>query len=178
MKRFLILFVVGVSALCAQSNSGELRLKVTDPAGLGAKATVDISSDANEYRQSFVTDNDGAVVAKLLPYGVYRVRIQAPGFADVSETIEIRSALPLERTIELKLAAVSSSVSVSAQNTLIDPDQAGRREPDRRQRDSESAEFVARALLAGPGQFPAGLALRRQRRSAPARLRVSDAIRR
>ncbi len=125
MKRFLILFVVGVSALCAQSNTGELRLKVTDPAGLGAKATVDVSSDANEYRHSFVTDSDGSVVAKLLPYGVYRVRIQAPGFADVSETIEIRSALPLERTIELKLAAVSSSVSVSAQNTLVDPDQPG-----------------------------------------------------
>ena len=125
MKRFLILFVVGVSALCAQSNTGELRLKVTDPAGLGAKATVDVSSDANEYRHSFVTDSDGAVVAKLLPYGVYRVRIQAPGFADMSETIEIHSALPLERTIELKLAAVSSSVSVSAQNTLVDPDQPG-----------------------------------------------------
>jgi len=125
MKRFLILFVVGVSALCAQTNTGELRLKVTDPAGLGAKATVDVSSDANEYRHSFVTDSDGAVVAKLLPYGVYRVRIQAPGFADMSETIEIHSALPLERTIELKLAAVSSSVSVSAQNTLVDPDQPG-----------------------------------------------------
>jgi hypothetical protein len=125
MKRFLFLFVVGVSALSAQSNSGELRLKVTDPAGLSARATVDISSDANEYRHRFTTDGGGAVVARPLPYGVYQIKIRAPGFAEASETIEVRSAVPLEHTIQLKLIPVTSSVSVSAENTLVDPDQAG-----------------------------------------------------
>jgi hypothetical protein len=125
MKKCLFIILAGASALCAQTNTGELRLRVTDPAGLAARATVDVSSDAIEYRHRFTTDRDGAVVAKLLPFGVYQVRIRAQGFVELSETIEIRSVLPLARTISLRIAPVSSSISVSANNTLIDPDQAG-----------------------------------------------------
>jgi hypothetical protein len=125
MKKCLFIILVSAAALFAQSNTGELRLKITDPAGLGARAIVDISSAANEYRRRFTTDAEGAMVARLLPYGIYQIKIRAPGFAEVSETIEIRSVLPLERAIQLKIVPVSSSVSVSAENTLIDPDQAG-----------------------------------------------------
>ena len=56
-----------------------------------------------------------------MPYGVYQLQIQAKGFAEVSEPIEIRSALPLDRTIRLQVAAVSESVKVTDTNTLIDP---------------------------------------------------------
>jgi hypothetical protein len=125
LVRIVAIFLSFVGVLCAQSNTGELRLKVTDPAGLATKATVDISSDANEYRHRFTTDAAGAVVAKLLPYGVYQIKVRAAGFADLSETIEIRSAISLEQTIQLKLTPVTSSVSVTAENTLVDPDQAG-----------------------------------------------------
>ena len=125
MKRLLALFFIATSVVLAQANNGELRLKVTDPAGLAAKATVVLSSRANEYRHTFTTDSDGAVTAKPLPFGIYQITIQAPGFADASDTVEIRSALPAERTIQLKLAPVASSVSVTAQSTLVDPDQAG-----------------------------------------------------
>ncbi len=125
MKRLLALFFIATSVVLAQANNGELRLKVTDPAGLAAKATVVLSSQANEYRHRFATDSDGAVTAKPLPFGIYEIKIQAPGFADASDTVEIRSALPTERMIQLKLAPVASSVSVTAENTLVDPDQAG-----------------------------------------------------
>ena len=54
-----------------------------------------------------------------------RSRSDVPGFAQVSEPVEIRSALPLDRTIRLKLASVSESVTVSASGTLIDPYRAG-----------------------------------------------------
>src|SRR5208282_1352285 len=40
-------------------------------------------------------------------------------------SLEIRSALPLERPIQLKLASVSESVTVSASGTLVDPYRAG-----------------------------------------------------
>ncbi len=122
---FLVLIFLSCSGLCAQTNTGELRLKVTDPSGLGLKTKVEISSSANEYRSTLSTDNSGNAIAKNLPYGVYRITVQQAGFAPVSQTIEIRSALPENYTIELKLLSVTTSVTVSGDNTLIDPDRAG-----------------------------------------------------
>jgi hypothetical protein len=109
----------------AQSNAGELRLKVTDPDGLALKTAVQLVSQANEYRHTFTTDDQGDLDAKRLPYGIYRLQIQAQGFAQVSESVEIRSALPLDRTIRLKVASASESVTVSASGTLVDPYRAG-----------------------------------------------------
>jgi hypothetical protein len=127
MKKFLILAVLlWVLPLLAQSTTGELRLTVTDPAGLGLKnASVELVSEANQYREMFMTDDAGKLDAKRLPYGIYLIRIQIEGFASHSEPVEIRSALPLDRTLQLSLASVSESVTVSEATTLIDPHQAG-----------------------------------------------------
>jgi outer membrane receptor for Fe3+-dicitrate len=111
--------------MLAQRTTGELRLTVTDPAGLGVKSTVELISEANDYHYTFTTDDQGNLDAKRLAYGIYQVKIQAQGFAQTSESVEIRSALPLDRTIRLKVAAVSESVNVSAPTTLVDPYRAG-----------------------------------------------------
>ncbi|HET6178155.1 MAG TPA: TonB-dependent receptor [Candidatus Sulfotelmatobacter sp.] len=111
--------------LLAQSNAGELRLKVTDPHGLGAKIPVELVSEANEYHNTFVTDENGTLIAKRLPFGMYRVQIQQAGFAEVSAPVEIRSAIPIEYSIKLTLASVTTSVTVQDVDTLIDPYRAG-----------------------------------------------------
>jgi len=96
-------------------------LTVVDPTGSGVKSAVELVSQGNEYRNTFTTDDRGVLDAKRLPYGIYQVQIRTHGFAEDSETIEIRSALPLDRTIRLKLGSVSESVKVTASGTLIDP---------------------------------------------------------
>jgi hypothetical protein len=126
MKKALITAVLlWALPMLAQSSTGELRLTVTDPAGLGLKSTVELISQGNEYRQKFTTNDQGNLDAKRLPYGIYQLQIQVQGFAQVSEPVEIRSALPLDRTIRLKLASASESVTVSASGTLVDPYRAG-----------------------------------------------------
>src|SRR6202451_201172 len=125
MKRFAALFFICALPLFCQSNSGELRLKVTDPSGLGVRTTVQITSEANQYRNSLATSDQGNLDVLRLPFGIYRLDIAQPGFAAVSETVQVRSSLPTEYAIQLKLPAVNQSVTVSATNTLIDPDQAG-----------------------------------------------------
>ena len=85
MKRLAFLFFLSALPLFGQSNSGELRLKVTDPAGLGVKATVRIISEANQYRNALVTTDQGFLVVQRLPYGIYQLEIAQPGFATVSE---------------------------------------------------------------------------------------------
>ena len=113
------------AALHAQSNTGELRLKILDPQGLAAKVSVEIRCDANQYLNAFESDDSGEVRAKRLPYGVYEIRIQHPGFAAVSDSVEIKSALPSEHTVNLVLETAASSIEVKAANTLIDPNAAG-----------------------------------------------------
>src|SRR5580658_1006938 len=126
MKRALIITVLlSTLPMFAQSFTGELRLTVTDPSGLGVKSTVELISEANQFHYTFRTDDQGNLDAKRLPYGIYQVQIEAPAFARVSEPVEIRSAFPLVRRIQLRVAAVSESVKVSASATLVDPYRAG-----------------------------------------------------
>jgi TonB-dependent Receptor Plug Domain len=125
MKRLIAFLLLFVSPLFCQSNAGELRLKVADPAGLGVKTTVQIISEANQYRNTLTTTEQGFLDVQRLPYGIYQLEIIQPGFAPVSETVEIRSSIATEYTIQLKLPSVNQSVTVTAANTLIDPDQPG-----------------------------------------------------
>ena len=126
MKKTLIIAVLlWATGMFGQSNTGELRLTVTDPSGLGLKSAVELVSQGNQYRHTFTTDDQGLLDAKRLPYGIYQIQITLEGFASVSESVEIRSALPLDRTVRLRLASVSESVKVVESATLIDPYRAG-----------------------------------------------------
>jgi hypothetical protein len=118
-------FVLLSVGLFAQSYTGELRLTVTDPSGAGVKSTVKLVSEANEYQYTFTTDEHGSLDAKRLPYGIYQVQIQAASFAQLNDSVEIRSALPLDRSIKLKVASVSESLNVTAPTTLVDPYRSG-----------------------------------------------------
>src|ERR1700733_8084692 len=125
----------GIFFLCAlpffgpstfgQSNSGELRLKVTDPDGLGVRTTVQIVSEANQYRNTLATSDQGRLDVQRLPYGIYQVEIKQAGFAEISESVDIHSSIPIEYAIRLQLPSVKESVAVTAPNTLIDPDRPG-----------------------------------------------------
>ncbi|MGB7281140.1 MAG: TonB-dependent receptor [Candidatus Acidiferrum sp.] len=102
-----------------------MHLKVTDPSGLGVKTVVVIISIANQYHNVLATSDQGSLDVQRLPFGLYQLEISQPGFAEVSQTVEIRSSIPTDDTIQFKIASVSQSVNVSAADTLIDADQAG-----------------------------------------------------
>ncbi|MGA9471315.1 MAG: TonB-dependent receptor [Terriglobales bacterium] len=109
----------------AQSNHGELRLRVIDPAGLGVKTAVRITCEANDYRNTLNTTDQGTLDVQRLPYGIYRLDIAQTGFAEAFQSVDIHSSIPIESTVQLAVATVQQSVSVTAPNTLIDPDLAG-----------------------------------------------------
>src|ERR1700736_6588069 len=125
MKRYLTLLFLSTASLWAQSNVGELRLKVTDPSGSGVKSSVELVCEANEFRKTFSTDDSGNVAAKRLPFGVYRIQVEQQGFAPFSDSVEIRSAVPAEYHIALTVAPVNTSVTVQDTETLIDPHRTG-----------------------------------------------------
>ncbi len=123
--RYFGLVLLWAAPLWAQSNSGELRIRVTDPSGLGVKSSVELVSEANQFQKTLVTDSVGDVVVKRIPFGVYRVQIDHPGFAEFKDSIEVRSEIPSDYVAKLSIAAANTSVEVSDTETLIDPHRTG-----------------------------------------------------
>ncbi len=127
--RLILLFCgpVLISSILAlaQSNRGELRITVTDPTGLGAKASVHLQSEGNQYNNVLTTNDEGKLSVQRLSYGIYQLTIEAAGFALLSQTVDIHSPIPVERAVKLQIAGVEESVTVQGQGTLLDPDQAG-----------------------------------------------------
>jgi hypothetical protein len=125
VKHGTIALLLGCGPAFAQSNNGELQLHIADPAGRGIQVTVEILSEANQYSADLETDKLGNLNLARLPFGVYRLAIEAAGFAPVSESLAIRSSIPVRHAIALKLPSVQQTVAVQAGSTLIDPEQPG-----------------------------------------------------
>ena len=125
MKAFLPFAVLCSLLLSAQSKMGELRLRVTDPAGLAVKAGVELVSEANQFRQSFTTDDTGEFNAERIPAGVYRLQVSGHGFAPQSQIVQIRPGVPVQLTVKLTIEGTNESVNVTGQSTLIDPERVG-----------------------------------------------------
>jgi hypothetical protein len=119
------LFAFQVPGLYAQANTGEMRFKVSDSSGRGIKATVRLQSEASQYDNTLKTDDSGRLDAKRLPFGNYQVQVQHAGFAPYSQTVAVSSQLPVDVSISLQVASKETRVTVNANKTLLDPDQAG-----------------------------------------------------
>jgi hypothetical protein len=125
VNKFLIFLLLGAQPAWSQVNEGEVRVTVTVPSGAPIKSVVELVCAGNGYRKTFTTDDLGSVSVKHLPYGVYRVQVQQQGFASFSNTVEVRSALPIKEPIELSIASLITNISVTDAGTLIDPYRPG-----------------------------------------------------
>lgn len=115
-----LFFLSAVSAR-AQRVRGELRLEVHDPQGNVESPTGELVSEANGIRRTFVAGPEGRYVAQDLPFGVYRLSLQAEGFAPWSDLVEIRSEVPVRVAVTLGVAPVTTQVEVNDSATLVDP---------------------------------------------------------
>jgi hypothetical protein len=122
LLHFAVLLPLLALTVTAQSNSGELRLKVADPDGLPLKASIDLSNDALQFHRSFSTDDSGQLTARNLPFGRYHLQVRSESFSPYDGLIEIHSALPTDYLIKLSIAALSTAVNVTAGATLLDPE--------------------------------------------------------
>lgn len=114
----LLLFA---TVLHAQRGTGELRLSVLDDSGAGVEASGTLLSQAIQLRLTFTTDDQGRYTARHLPFGVYRLNIERPGFGSVSTLVTIHSEVPLEYAVTLRVAQIETAVVVKDSDTLLDP---------------------------------------------------------
>jgi outer membrane cobalamin receptor len=116
-----VLFLLCALSVRAQRVRGELRIEVHDPSGNSVSPSGELVSEANGVRRTFVAGPEGRYVAQDLPFGVYRLGLQAAGFAPWSDLVEIRSEVPVRVAVTLGVAPVTTQVQVNDSATLVDP---------------------------------------------------------
>ena len=121
----LALFLLGTRITYAQRVRGELRIEVRDPQGAALASKAELVSDANQFHRTFQIGADGRYVMQDLAFGVYRLGLNAEGFAPWSDLVEMRSEVPVRISVTLGLAPVATQVQVNDSATLVDPSQTG-----------------------------------------------------
>jgi hypothetical protein len=115
--------LVAAFAVGAQVMEGELRLTVRDPDGRPVGARIEIAARSPEFRAVAESDDTGQARLQRLPLGVYSLVVERPGFARFEETVEIRSAVPQYRHIDLKIGVIETQITVRDAAPLLDAKQ-------------------------------------------------------
>ncbi|MGZ4867047.1 MAG: carboxypeptidase regulatory-like domain-containing protein, partial [Candidatus Angelobacter sp.] len=113
------LFVSVVFLFCvqasAQTSSGTLQGVITDPSNAvvpGAK--VEIHNPVSGYAHTALTDGAGRFSIPNVPFNPYHLTVSAKGFSPYTQDVDIRSVVPTNLNIGLKLAGSTETVTVEA----------------------------------------------------------------
>ena len=100
-------------------------MEVRDAQGAAVSAHGELVSRSNQFSRSFEVGADGRYAAQDLAFGVYRLSLQAEGFATWNKVVEIRSEMAVRVSVTLGVAPLTTQVQVSDAVTLVDASQAG-----------------------------------------------------
>jgi TonB dependent receptor-like, beta-barrel len=123
--RIMAMLFLAVLSAAAQRSRGELHIEVRDPQGAALASVGELISEANQFHRTFPVGVEGHYVLQDLPFGVYRLGLNAEGFAPWNNLVEIRSEVPIRIVVTLGLAAVTTQVRVTDSATLVDPYRTG-----------------------------------------------------
>src|SRR6266571_8009333 len=92
-----------------------LALSVVDPSGaVVTNATVEVRNPVSGFSRNAVTDAAGKFVVQNVPFNPYHVTVTGQGFAPYSGNIDVRSTVPVNLNIALKVGGAAESVTVEA----------------------------------------------------------------
>ncbi|MBI3681157.1 MAG: TonB-dependent receptor [Acidobacteria bacterium] len=125
----LILRLFSLCLLCvipvfpqAQSNSGDIKGSVVDPSGAAiSNAKITLTDPDRGITRNTETNVEGKFVLAILPPGVYRVRIEAPGFATkVVDGVEVRVGDAVALPVQMAVSQVSTEIEVQSQGEVVE----------------------------------------------------------
>lgn len=120
-----VVALIVIPILSAQIMEGELRVTIRDQTGRGVAGRIELAGRNPQFRTEAQADSAGRVRLLRLPQGIYRLAVTHDGFEPFSDTIEIRSAVPQEREVILKVGAVATEITVEANAPLLDRSEPG-----------------------------------------------------
>jgi len=156
---FALVFVISAMfwTVQAQSNSGSISGAVTDPSGAVVPgATVTVENPVSGYLRSAKTDSTGRFQFSNLPFNPYHLTAAATGFGGVAQDADVRSAVPVNVGITLKVAGASTTVTVEGSADLLENDPTFHTDVDRGlfqklPLESQSSSLSSLVTLSSPG---------------------------
>ena len=151
-------FVMCVSARAQSAgNSTSVVGTVSDPSGaVVPNATVEIHNPVSGFERAATTDASGRFAIPNVPFNPYHLAVTAQGFPTFSRDIDVRSVVPVNVGVELKLQS-SETVNVEANGAdLLENDPTFHTDVDRNLFDklpleSQSSSLSSLVTLASPG---------------------------
>src|SRR6201998_9705 len=110
----LILFAAPAHAQLG--NSGSIEGVVKDQSGASLPgAKVEITNPVSSFHRETTTDTDGNFRFTNVPFNPYHLVVTASGFGTVTQDVDVRSTVPVNVPIALKVgSAASTTVTVEA----------------------------------------------------------------
>jgi hypothetical protein len=160
--RLLLTFVLalsfGVSLRAQSGNFGSLQGVVTDPSGAAVPgATIEIRNPVSGYDRTAVSGRDGRFAFSNVPLNPYHMTVTITGFQSYVQDVDIRSTVPVNANVSLKLGSTSATVTVEAgAEDLVEADPITHTDVDRGLFDklpleSQSSSVSSLVTLATPG---------------------------
>ncbi len=98
----------------AQSNSGTIQGVISDPSqAVVPGATVTIQNPVSHFSATITTDNSGAFAFTNVPYNNYHLTVSKPGFQTGEQDVNLRSGVPIDVKIALKLGTANQTIEVT-----------------------------------------------------------------
>ncbi|HJW33777.1 MAG TPA: TonB-dependent receptor [Holophagaceae bacterium] len=114
LPRTLCLLCALPSLAATAVSSGTLRGQVVDAQGKPvAGAVITLSQRISGYKQVVRGDAQGRYLVHNIPFSDYHLEVQAAGYRDLHQEVELRSALPLDLTVKLQEASAEVVVEES-----------------------------------------------------------------
>jgi len=153
---FVLAFVAQIAS--AQNvNSANVTGIVTDPSGaVVAGAAVTLHNPVSGLERTATTDAAGSFTIPNVPFNPYHLSVAAAGFAGYAQDVDVRSSVPVELKIALKVQGSSSSVTVEGGEDLTENDPTFHTDVDRKLFDrmpleSASSSVSSLVTLSTPG---------------------------
>ena len=110
-------------AIITQIQIGAVEGTITDATGARVpNASVVLYDTVTGFERSETTRDTGTFRFDNVPFGLYSLRVQAPGFRPHDSTVSLRSNLAVTVDLELALAGPAEDVTVRAKTPLVDPE--------------------------------------------------------
>jgi hypothetical protein len=156
----LIIFsmVLGPIANAQSGNSTSITGTVLDPSGaVVVNAAVEVRNPVSGYSRSAVTDAAGKFTIPNVPFNPYHVTVTGQGFAAYAQDVDVKSSVPINLSINLKVTGSSEVVTVESsaedllENTSTFHTDVDRGLFDKLPLESQSSSLSSLVTLASPG---------------------------
>jgi hypothetical protein len=157
---FLITLYLAVTPIAhAQSgNSTSITGTVLDPSGaVVVNAAVEVRNPVSGYYRSAVTDAAGKFTIPNVPFNPYHVTVTGQGFAPYAQDVDVKSSVPINLSLKLKVTGSSEVVTVEStaedllENTSTFHTDVDRGLFDKLPLESQSSSLSSLVTLASPG---------------------------